>query len=173
MSFETVTNNYAIEDVGALTDYIKVLSSLSVANESQRTLRGVMPVVVADPDFAAARKLQSDFAGVAAVFVEGTTEAHLLAATIACVRGTLAGPIILNTSTAHWVGPDVTLGNAAASGLLGGGRLANLMTGKEQVAGSIVEWKGIARKVAETMGLIQAVHQYASLAPPRLLSLVP
>jgi len=39
-----------------------------------------------------------------------------------------------------------------------------MMTGKESVAVSAVEWKRNARELAETMGLTQAVHQYASLA---------
>jgi hypothetical protein len=39
-----------------------------------------------------------------------------------------------------------------------------MMTGKESLAVSVIEWKRCARELAETMGLTQAVHQYASLA---------
>ena len=38
------------------------------------------------------------------------------------------------------------------------------MTPEEPALDSVVEWKGSARKLAETMGLVHAVHQYASLA---------
>jgi hypothetical protein len=163
VSFETITNTYSVEDVGSLTDCIKLLSSLSVASEWQRDSRGVMRVMVVDPDCAAVRKMESDFAGAAAIVVEGTTDAKFLAATIACVRGTLAGPIILNTSTVRWVQPLVTLGDVAAASRLGD-QAANTITRQEPAAISVVEWKGSARKLAETMGLVHAVHQYASLA---------
>ncbi len=163
MSLETITNTYSIEDVGSLTKCIKLLSSLSVANDRQRDSRGVLGVVVADRDCAVVRKLESDFAGAVAVVGESTTDARFLAATIACVRGTLAGPSILNTSTAYWVQPLVSVGDAAAAGRLRD-QAANTMTCKEPAAVSAVEWTGSARKLAETLGLVHAVHQYASLA---------
>ena len=123
MNSDTITNIYSMEDVGSLTNYIKVMTSLSVAKDSQTPLCGVVPVVVADPHPPAVRKLQSDFARV----VEGTTDARFLAAAMACVRGTLAGPIILNTSNAPWVNLLVGLGDVA---------------GEQQKANSVVEWKG-------------------------------
>jgi hypothetical protein len=158
MNAATITNTYAIKDADALADCIKLMSLSSVAKESQSTSCGVMPVVFAGADVEAVRKLQSDLATSAE-----SPDVRFYAATMTRVRGTLTGPIILNTSNANWLPPIVAVGNVTAARRVDDDA-ASSVKGEEPIAGAVVEWKGETREVARTMGLIQLVHRYATLA---------